>query len=81
VRLFMVPGMGHCAGGDGPSNIDMIGAIDEWVTTGKAPERIVARNANGAPMRTRPLCAHPQVAKYTGSGSTDDEKNFRCEKP
>jgi feruloyl esterase len=81
VRLFMVPGMGHCAGGDGPSSIDMIGAIDEWVTVGKAPERLVASNPPGAPARTRPLCAHPQVAKYTGSGSTDDEKNFRCEKP
>jgi hypothetical protein len=81
VRLFMIPGMGHCAGGDGPSNVDVIGTIDDWVATGKAPERIVASNPPGAPARTRPLCAHPQVAMYSGSGSTDDEKNFRCVKP
>ena len=39
VRLFMVPGMGHCAGGSGPSNIDYLGAIDNWVETGKPPEQ------------------------------------------
>ena len=81
VRLFMVPGMGHCAGGSGPSSIDYLGAIDNWVETGKAPEQLTASNPPGAQVRTRPLCAHPKVAKYSGSGSTDDEKNFRCEAP
>lgn len=81
VRLFMVPGMGHCAGGSGPSNIDYLGAIDNWVETGKAPEQLTASNPPGAPARTRPLCAYPKVAKYSGSGSTDEEKNFRCDAP
>jgi hypothetical protein len=79
VRLFMVPGMGHCAGGDGPSVIDTLGALEQWVDTGVAPERLVASNPPGAPPRTRPLCPHPQVAKYTGSGSSDEERNFRCQ--
>jgi hypothetical protein len=79
VRLFMVPGMAHCAGGPGPSAIDYLGAIDRWVETGEAPERLVASNPPGQPPRTRPLCPHPKVAKYTGQGSTDDERNFRCE--
>jgi hypothetical protein len=81
VRLFMVPGMGHCAGGSGPSSIDYLGAIDNWVETGKAPEQLTASNPPGAQARTRPLCAHPKVAKYSGNGSTDEEKNFRCEAP
>jgi len=81
VRLFMVPGMGHCAGGSGPSSVDYLGAIDSWVESGKAPETIIASNPPRAPERTRPLCAYPQVAKYSGSGSTDDAKNFRCEAP
>ncbi len=81
VRLFMVPGMGHCAGGDGPSSIDVLGELDRWVASGTAPQRIVASNPPGAPPRTRPLCAHPQVARYSGSGSTDDEQSFRCEAP
>ena len=81
-RLFMVPGMGHCGGGSGPSAVDMIGAIDQWVETGKAPERLVASNPPGQqPARTRPLCPYPKVAKYTGSGSTDEEANFRCDAP
>ncbi len=80
-RLFMVPGMGHCGGGDGPSTIDMLSVIDQWVATGVAPERIVASNAPGATPRTRPLCPYPQEAKYMGKGSTDEEKNFRCTLP
>ena len=78
LRLFMVPGMTHCSGGAGPSNIDMLGEIDRWVETGKAPERIVASNQPGQPARTRPLCAYPQVAVYSGKGSTDEAANFQC---
>jgi hypothetical protein len=81
VRLFMLPGMGHCGGGSGPSAVDMLGAIDQWVETGKAPERLVASNPPGQAARTRPLCPHPQVAKYKGSGSTDEEQNFSCAAP
>lgn len=80
-RLFMVPGMGHCGGGSGPSSIDMLGAIDQWVQTGKAPEQLVASNPPGQPVRTRPLCAHPKVVKYSGHGDTDQAQNFRCELP
>ena len=31
--------------------------------------------------RTRPLCAYPASARYVGSGSTDDARNFRCQAP
>jgi hypothetical protein len=77
-RLFMIPGMGHCAGGDGPFLFDAISTIDKWVETGRAPERIVVSNPPNAPARTRPLCPFPQEAVHTGNGSTDDEKNFQC---
>jgi len=79
VRLFMVPGMGHCGGGDGTSTFDMVAALDQWMTTGKAPASIPAsRVRNGVVDRTRPLCPWPQVAAYKGSGSTDDAANFAC---
>lgn len=79
-RLFMVPGMGHCGGGDGTSTFDMVSALDEWVVRGKAPDQIAAsRVVKGAVVRTRPLCPYPQVATYKGSGSTDDASNFLCE--
>lgn len=78
-RLFMVPGMGHCGGGDGTSTFDMVSALDQWVEQGKAPDQIVAsRVVNGAVVRTRPLCPYPQVATYKGAGSTDDATNFSC---
>ncbi len=78
-RLFMVPGMGHCGGGDGTSTFDMLAALDRWVTTGTAPDRIVAsRVTGGATVRTRPLCPYPQVATYSGKGSTDDAASFAC---
>jgi len=78
-RLFMVPGMGHCGGGDGTSTFDMVSALDRWVVEGKAPDKIVASKVvNGAAVRTRPLCPYPQVATYKGSGSTDDAANFTC---
>ncbi len=78
-RLFMVPGMGHCGGGDGASNFDMVSVIEQWVEQNKAPERIVAeRRADGAIERTHPLCPYPETAHYKGSGSTDDAANFVC---
>jgi feruloyl esterase len=77
-RLFMIPGMGHCAGGDGPFVFDAISTLDKWVDSGRAPERIVVSNPPNAPARTRPLCPWPQEAVYSGEGSTDEEKNFKC---
>jgi len=78
-RLFMVPGMGHCGGGDGTSTFDMVSALDQWVVQGKAPDQIPAsRVVNGAVVRTRPLCPYPQTATYKGSGSTDDASSFSC---
>ena len=82
VRLFMIPGMGHCGGGDGATTFDMIAALDQWVTTGKAPAAIPAsRVRDGKVDRTRPLCAYPQFAVYKGSGSIDDGANFECRTP
>ena len=73
--------MGHCSGGEGPFVVDVISTIDNWVETGRAPERIIASNPPSAPARTRPLCPYPQEARYSGSGSSDDEKNFTCAAP
>jgi feruloyl esterase len=78
-RLFMVPGMNHCGGGDGTATFDMLTALEQWVEGGKAPDRIPAsRMANGKVDRTRPLCPYPQQATYRGSGSTDEAESFVC---
>jgi feruloyl esterase len=78
-RLFMVPGMGHCSGGPGPSAFDALGALDKWVVEGTAPDRIVAsHSAGGTVDRTRPLCPYPQAARWNGRGSIDDAASFAC---
>jgi feruloyl esterase len=80
VRLFNVPGMGHCSGGPATDRFDAFGAVVAWVEQGTAPDRIVAtaRDATPWPGRTRPLCAWPAQARYTGTGSIEDAANFVC---
>jgi feruloyl esterase len=78
-RTFLLPGVLHCNGGVGPDAVDWPNVIDSWVQTGKAPERVVARKVvSGETTRTRPLCPYPRKAEYSGTGSTDDERNFVC---
>ena len=56
-RLFMVPGMAHCSGGEGPDHFDKIDVMERWVEKGQAPDRIVASHlTSGKADRTRPLC-------------------------
>ena len=91
VRLFMVPGMSHCLGGQGANVLDPLTAIDQWKQGGPAPERIIATRFDnpffgylGLPAKalgTRPLCAFPKVARWKGAGSTDDAANFVCVAP
>ena len=79
-RLYFVPGMHHCGGGPGPNQFDMLPVLESWIEKGVAPASVVASHAtDGKVDRTRPLCPHPLVAKYSGSGSIDDSANFRCE--
>jgi feruloyl esterase len=81
-RLYMVPGMYHCAGGPGPNAFDALTPLVTWVETGVAPDAIVAAKfVNDTPpavQMTRPLCVFPKVAKYNGSGSTSIAANFTC---
>lgn len=80
MRVFLMPGMGHCAGGVGPDRADFLTAMENWREKAAAPAQIVASRAagRGRTEMTRPLCPYPQLARYTGSGSTDDAKNFVC---
>lgn len=63
---------------------DVVQAIVDWVENGVAPAKIVATKYTGdvvGPanvLRTRPLCPYPQVARWNGTGSSDDAANFTC---
>jgi feruloyl esterase len=75
-RLFLVPGMTHCAGGPATDRFDMLTAIEDWVERGRAPERVVA-TGKAFPGVSRPLCAYPRVARYKG-GDPKVEGSFGC---
>ena len=82
LRVFMMPGVGHCRGGVGPDQADFLGALEAWKESGIAPDRITASRARGGAVdMTRPLCPYPQIAKWTGAGSANEAGNFTCEAP
>lgn len=80
-RLFLVPGMAHCAGGPATDGFDPLTAIQTWVEQETAPEVMVAKAGPFTPWpgRTRPLCAYPKVAVYKGAESVEDASNFACQ--
>ncbi|MBN2505565.1 MAG: tannase/feruloyl esterase family alpha/beta hydrolase [Verrucomicrobia bacterium] len=82
-RLFLAPGVDHGFRGAGPTPTGQMEALIRWVEHGQAPEKLPAerRDANGSILRTRPLFPYPRVAKYTGTGSTDDAANFVSRMP
>jgi feruloyl esterase len=71
-RLYLFPGMAHCAGGLGPNTFDVLTPVMNWVEHGAAPYQIIA----SSPGRSRPVYPYPVVARYDGTGSTDDAANF-----
>ena len=92
VKFYLVPGMDHCAGGDGAFVIDWLTALEDWVEQGRTPGALHAAHPAvmpgppGAPpvhgkAFTRPACVYPQVAKYTGNGDDTDAANFECVAP
>jgi feruloyl esterase len=78
----MMPGVGHCRGGVGPDQANFMGALERWVEAGEVPDQIIASKVTGGNVQmTRPLCPYPQVAEWTGAGSTNDAANFTCSSP
>ncbi len=75
-RLFLVPGMTHCGGGQSTDQFDMLTAIQQWVEKGQAPDRVVA-SGRAFPGKTRPLCPYPKVARFDG-GNPDNQESFSC---
>jgi feruloyl esterase len=88
-RLFLVPGMNHCAGGPATDRFDMLAALQTWVEDGAAPESVLAAVdpanpevvARGWPgVRTRPLCPYPKRSVFTGLQSDPEAAgSFSCE--
>jgi hypothetical protein len=96
VRVYMVPGMQHCAGGPGAESFgagisstptdpqhSLQLSLEQWVEKGAAPTIVIATKfAQGTrtPTMTRPLCPYPQSAKYDGKGDPNSAASFTCAK-
>ena len=85
VRLFMVPGMGHCRGGPGCDTWDRLAPLVDWVENGKTPAYVVAEHlTSGRVDNQRKVCVYPQQAVYVGPAGGQNnpanwvEQNFAC---
>jgi feruloyl esterase len=73
-RLYLIPNMGHCRGGPGTDQFDMLTPLVSWVEQGAALDRIIALGTNfSSPpaARSPPLCPYPQEARYVGPADGD----------
>ncbi len=85
VRLFLIPGMGHCSGGCSTDQFDALTALMNWVEKNKAPDYLLAQvsaanfelPADWSNTRTRPLCVWPEIPVYIG-GDIDSADSFKC---
>jgi len=79
-RLFLMPGMAHCAGGEGPSSFDALSAIVEWVERGKAPDSLLTTQPSGStnPVRSLPAYPYPLMATYNGTGNVDIASSYHA---
>ena len=75
LRLYMVPGMGHCGGGVGHATVDWLTPLVNWVENGVAPEAIIGSKAGS----TRPHCPYPQEAVYNQVGDVNAAESYSCE--
>lgn len=75
-RYFTLPGVGHCRGGPGADLVDYVSAMDDWVESGEAPDRLIGSRQDGS--MTRPHCAWPNVARFEGEGDGNDPAGWTC---
>jgi hypothetical protein len=82
MRVFMVPGMHHCRGGDAPNTFDFMPSLQAWSEHGEAPVQVVATQLkDGKVVRTRPLVPYPQVVRFTGQGDPNVAANWLVKDP
>lgn len=80
LRLFMMPGMGHCRGGVGPDQADFLGTMEAWFEKGITPQSITSsRIREGRVDMTRPLCAYPSIATWDKQGNPNDVASYDCQ--
>jgi feruloyl esterase len=82
-RLFLMPGMSHCSGGQGPSSFDALTAIINWVEQGSAPQSLLTTQTRttATPVQSLPAYPYPLMATYNGTGSVDVAGSYHAALP
>jgi tannase/feruloyl esterase len=76
-RLFLIPGVHHCAGGPGLADFDALTLLENWVEKAQAPDVMIAsRVVNGVTERTRPIYPYPFLARYSGQGDPGQASSY-----
>ena len=67
-RLYLIPGVAHCGGGEGFPNIDLVSQVTGWVEQANAPNAVTTyqTDASNNVTATRPVYPYPAIATYTG---------------
>jgi feruloyl esterase len=68
IRLFMVPGMGHCSGGDGTDTFDALSALDAWVQGG-FPCRLACQSRRHG--------SHAAVVRVSAGGHIQRQRQYK----
>jgi feruloyl esterase len=82
-RLYVLPGVQHCGGGNGANQIDFLSVLRDWVEKGRSPRNLVVTKNDpaGNVLFARPLCEYPKYPRYDGEGDPADAPSFRCVPP
>ncbi|MGV8878647.1 MAG: tannase/feruloyl esterase family alpha/beta hydrolase [Sphingobacteriaceae bacterium] len=78
IRLFLLPGVLHCGGGPGPSNVDWMQLISGWVEKRSAPDSVIlSRMEKEKVVMARPVFPYPDKAIYKGKGDPNKSGSFK----
>ena len=78
LRLYLRPGVYHCGGGPGPSEINWLDVMSGWVERNEPPHRlqVTKRDDQGCVVMTRPIYPYPIYVRYKGSGDPNRAESF-----
>lgn len=76
-QFYLIPGLWHGSGGDGPDIYDAQTALVEWVENDKAPTELMVEDDPGdEPFRSRAFYPYPDISKYSGSGDVNKAESY-----
>jgi feruloyl esterase len=88
IRFYTTPGVNHpgngllSSGAAVPAKVDLLGTLDGWVDTGKAPGTLeqvtLTRQAPYKVTAARPMCLYPAYPRYDGHGDANLAASFIC---